>query len=153
VSYSIIDEPEPSRLEQLVVDPKWPLFAFMFAGAWLALPWYVVNSFALGRANRVSDAAIAAGGFIVNVATGLLLAKLPADLAITERSYVYLQLLPVAIKLVTAYVLYTRQSVTFELFEYFGGKAKSGLLIVIAGSFLRAGVLAAIPAALRPFFV
>src|SRR5690606_15917739 len=48
MSYRIEDEPGSSALERAIVDPRWPLLASMFAGGWLAFPWFVVNAFALG---------------------------------------------------------------------------------------------------------
>ena len=51
-SYRLPDEPKPGRLERLVTDPIWPLFATMLAGAWLGLPWFAFNAFALGSPTR-----------------------------------------------------------------------------------------------------
>ena len=59
MSYTLADEPQPSGLQHLVVNPLWPLFGFMFGGAWLAFPWYVFNGFAMGSPTRKREAAVA----------------------------------------------------------------------------------------------
>ena len=59
--YRIIDEPAPTALERTIVNPTWPLFASMFAGSWLAFPWFVLNAFALGGRRRFAAWTASAG--------------------------------------------------------------------------------------------
>ncbi|HVJ20290.1 MAG TPA: hypothetical protein VM686_32970 [Polyangiaceae bacterium] len=145
MSYRIVDEPGRSALEQAIVDPKWPFFASMFAGAWLAFPWFVINAFALGGARRYGDLLISGLLLAVNAALIVGTSALLSRMVLTEQSYPYVLLVPVAVRLVAFYVLYLRQAKTFELFEYFGGTPRNGLLLVIAGSFLRGRVLGELP--------
>jgi hypothetical protein len=145
MSYRIVDEPGRSGLESMIVDPKWPFFASMFAGGWLAFPWFVVNAFALGGTRRYGDLAISLGGLAGNAAISVAMAVLLNSMILTERSFPFVMLLPVAVRLVVFYVLYLRQQTTFELFQYFGGTARNGLILVIAGGFLRARVLGQLP--------
>ena len=61
--YVIADDPRPGKLAHLSVSPMWPFFAVMFAGAWLAWPWYVLNSFAIGSPNQKREIALVVTGF------------------------------------------------------------------------------------------
>jgi hypothetical protein len=145
VSYRIIDEPGPSTLEKLATNPFWPFFAAMFAGAWLAWPWFVVNSFALGSSRRSGDLGLVALGIAINVVLVLVLGQLRVSGVLGEASFAYALLVPQAARLIVLYLLYMRQERTFQLFEHFGGVGKNGLLLVIAGGFLRNKVLASAP--------
>jgi hypothetical protein len=146
VSYSIIDEPEPSGLEQFIVNPIWPFFAAMFAGSWLAFPWFVFNALALGGRRRYTDVAIAGGGLLLNALVLWVIAGLLTSMTLDESNYAYVQLVPMGVRLVVVYVLFQRQEQAFELFSHFGGRPKNGIFVVIAGSLLRAQVLSALPA-------
>jgi hypothetical protein len=141
MSYRIIDEPEPSGLEQVIVNPIWPFFAAIFAGSWLAFPWFVLNAFALGGRRRFTDLGIALGGMLLNAGVLWVIAGLLTSMTMDERSYAYVQLVPMGVRLVVLYILFQRQEQAFELFRHFGGQPKNGIFIVIAGSFLRARVL------------
>ncbi len=145
MSYRIIDEPGPSTLEKLATNPFWPFFAAMFAGAWLAWPWFVVNSFAIGSGRRYGDLALVGLGIAVNVVLVLVLGQLRVSGVLGEASFAYALLVPQAARMVVLYVLYMRQERTFQLFEYFGGVGKNGLLLVILGGFMRTKVLASAP--------
>src|SRR5262245_14624162 len=89
MSYRIVDEPGRSALEQAIVDPKWPFFASMFVGGWLAFPWFVVNAFALGGARRYGDLLISLAGLAVNAALIVWSAFLLSSMVLTEQSYPY----------------------------------------------------------------
>lgn len=145
MSYRIVDEPESSGLEQWVVNPIWPFFGAIFAGSWLAFPWFVFNAFALGGRRRTTDLAIAFAGLLLNAAVLWIIAGLLTSMTLDERNYAYVQLVPMGIRLVVLYVLFQRQEQVFELFRHFGGQAKNGIFVVIAGSLLRVQVLSALP--------
>src|SRR5690348_7208701 len=98
-AYRIIDEPAPTALERIIVNPMWPLFTAMFAGSWLAFPWFVLNAFALGGRRRFADLGIALAGW---VASGLILVgimSMLSDMTLTERGLPYALLAPVGVKL------------------------------------------------------
>ncbi|AKF10576.1 hypothetical protein [Sandaracinus amylolyticus] len=144
MSYRIVDEPSASGLARFAVRPFWPLLAQMLAGAWLAWPWFIVNSIAMGSATRKQEqrwVAIAAVGSVV--VTVLVMAMLGAEAAGPAARYVVLVML--GLKLGVAYWLHTLQERTFGLFEHFGHKARSGLALVIAGAILRATILPELP--------
>lgn len=145
MTYRVIDEPTPSALERITVNPVWPFFATMFAGAWLAWPWFVVNAFALGSSRRVSDLGIVLGGFVLTAASVLVLGELLAREVLDEQSFAYAVLVPQALRVVLAYVLYLRQTSTFELFQHFGGVPRAGHWVVLAGAVLRGKLLSQVP--------
>src|SRR4051795_9855112 len=53
--YEIIDEPLPGRLAGIIVNPFYVLLAQMLGGAWLAWPWFLLNSRALGSSTRTRE--------------------------------------------------------------------------------------------------
>jgi hypothetical protein len=143
--YRIPDEPLPSGLAHVAVDPMWPLLAMMLGGSAFALPWFVLNAHAIGSPGRRGDLLLAAAGLVASVlvATALLALEADGTLAGAWLQVAYLGL--VCLKLVVAYVLFFRQSPVFELWEYYGGKAKNGLvalvLMAMFGRRLLAGVM------------
>ncbi len=150
--YRIVDEPAPSGLEQVIVNPVWPLLGSMFAGAWLAYPWFVLNAFALGGRRRFADLGIAALGLLVSGIALLGIGLLASRMVLDERSLPYAQLVPVGIRLVAFYLLFMRQEQTFALYSYFGGQPRNAMLIVVAASFLRSKLLGGAPIYLQLLF-
>jgi hypothetical protein len=147
-AYRIVDEPAPSPLERLTVNPFWPLLGSMLAGAWLAWPWFALNSFALGRGRRFDvDLAVLALGLSLNAALVLGIEKL-LSLQLIDGAH-YFGLAPQAARLTVLYVVFMRQQRTFQLFEHFGGVGRNGLLVVILASFMRGSVLSHLPPLLR----
>lgn len=144
VGYHIVDEPAPTTLEQVIVNPVWPLLASMFAGAWLAYPWFVLNAFALGGRRRFADLSIAIGGFLVS-ALCLFACAVLADRELLGNALPYTLLLPVAVRLVSFYWLFMRQEQVFGLYTYFGGKTRNAMLVVVAAAFLRSRLLGEAP--------
>lgn len=139
--YLIPDEPRSSSLSHLAVNPVWPLFAQMFCGSWLALPWFVFNGFALGspslRREVVAASASALGSF------GLIhFLAYSAHLHWLQGVNLKLTLLSViALKISMAYALCLLQSRSFELWRYFGGLPKSALPVLVVGFLLKEPVL------------
>jgi hypothetical protein len=135
-SYRLPDEPKPGRLERLVTDPIWPLFATMLAGSWLGLSWFAFNAFALGSATRWRELAWAVAGA---VGSGALLV---AALILVNRAIVppwaghYLGLLPITWKLGVSYGLLISQRRAFALWQHYGGQARRGVMVLVAGILL-----------------
>lgn len=134
--YVIPDEPRPSGLSHLVVNPVWPLFAQMLGGSWLALPWFALNGLALGSPTRMKEwacllASLLGSGFLMLL---LVLASDRGWLGATGIRIAGLSI--IALKISIAYALYLMQSRSFELWEYFGGMARNGIFVVAAGYFL-----------------
>jgi hypothetical protein len=134
--YLIADEPRPSTLGQHVVNPQWPMLAQMLAGTWLALPWFVFNSFAIGSPNRNKDIGLAIASVAGSIA---LLYALDYLIATNTISGIWIPLsflTIVALRLYIAYLLFFSQSTVFELWQYYGGVEKNGMIFLILGSFL-----------------
>lgn len=144
-AYRIIDEPAPSALERAIVNPVWPLFAAMFAGSWLAFPWFVLNAFALGGRRRYADLGLALAGWLLSALILVGILQLLSDMTLTERGLPYALLAPVGVRLVVIYCLFLRQLQTFEIHTHFGGATRHGVFVVIAGALLRGSVMGALP--------
>src|SRR5688572_25304843 len=123
--YSIADEPAPGRLAQYAVDPMWPLFGMMFGGAWFGWAWAVFNGYAVGSPTRVKESIVAAVG------VGTL-----------QGSGVRYALIAVAVwKVGVSYVLYFIQNRTFEIYEYYGGVVRNGVIGVVVAALAHGYVL------------
>ena len=147
--YRIIDEPAPTGLEQIIVNPLWPLLGAMFGGGVLGYPWFVLNSFALGGKRRFRDLGIALGSLALSAAALVVIALLASRLVLDPRSLPYAQLAPVGIRLAAFYWLFMRQEQSYGLYTYFGGRSRNGVLVVAAGAFLGHRLLAEAPVFLR----
>jgi hypothetical protein len=136
VRYHIPDEPAPSGLAHLVVDPIWPLLAQMLAGSWLALPWFVFNAFALGSPTRGREIGLATASLFGAAAFefGVIMFYPREDLPMLGMRVLMLGTL--CIKLWLAYALAIRQTAVFELFRHFGGKGRNGLVVLLLGAFV-----------------
>src|SRR5262245_17664110 len=97
--YRIEDEPIPGRLERLVVDPMWPLFALMLGGAWIGLPWFVLNAVALGTATLRREIIWTVAGFLGAAAMAFGILYLEASHLVGAADARYLWLLAVTWKL------------------------------------------------------
>src|SRR6185503_8400763 len=137
LGYRIVDEPVRSTVEKWATNPLWPFLASIFAGTWLAFPWFAFNSFALGSSRRYGDLALVALGVMLNAIIVIALSRLYGVGVLDQHGFRYALLAPQAVRLVVLYVLFMRQSRTFELFTYFGGVGKNAAIVVLFGFFLR----------------
>ena len=94
-------------------------------GAVIIWPWYAFNSIAFGSATRRKELTLCAvaglGGFVLSFVLVAISERIP------EWTHPYLALVQVAWKLGFAYALTDIQSRSFELYEYFGGRVRSGV--------------------------
>ena len=121
----------------------------MFGGAWIALPWFAFNAFALGSPTTRREIGIVLGTFAVcalwSVGFFTFLDGTPP-----EQQEFYIDLIPYAgtvvllFKLAGAYWLHVIQSRTFQLYVYFGGAVRSGIPVVAVAYFTRSFVLDAV---------
>ncbi len=132
-SYRILDEPRPGRLAQLAVDPMWPLFGFMFGGAAFAWLWFIVNGLALGSPTQRREVLLALGGFAGVILLALFIFWLAGAGVLPKAALVYALLAVTVWKLGVCYALYTLQSRSFDLYEYYGGAVRNGAVFVLAG--------------------
>jgi hypothetical protein len=143
--YRIPDEPRASGLSHLVVDPVWPLFAMMFAGTWLALPWFIVNSFALGSPTRAKEWLIALGGLAGTALLMVVILQETGAGSLTDTWVRVAMLSVLTVKIAVGYALYLHQSRVLEIWEHYGGNTRNGLVVVALGAMLgRPWVLASL---------
>ena len=136
-TYQIEDEPSPGALARIVVQPLWPFLALMLAGAWLAWPWFALNSFAMGSPTRRKELGLTLLGLVAPVVVLLAFASIFDFQAAQDRTRTRLLMLPViVVKLAVGYVLYLLQARTFAIYRYYGGVARSGLAVLLIGAFL-----------------
>jgi hypothetical protein len=133
-SYRILDEPRASGLASLVVNPLWPLLSLLFAGPWLALPWFVLNAFALGSATRTRETLLALSWAPGLFALLALLGLLRQRAGVPDGALPYLYISLTVWKLALGYMLLTLQQRGFALHEYFGGRVRSGVPVVLVGT-------------------
>lgn len=143
-TYRILDEPRPGALGHLVVNPVFPLLSLMMAGAWLGVPWFIFNSFAMGSTTRRKETVLAVlvvpGTLLLAILLGMLL---KVDV-LTKAAAPYAGVGLTVWKLAVGYALYNLQQRSFALHEYYGGVVRNGALVLVASIFLGARVLTAL---------
>jgi hypothetical protein len=152
--YRIADEPRPSALSKVAVNPVWPLFAIMLAGTWLSWSWFVLNGFALGSPSRWREVALAVLGVFGSLAIVLGLGVFLGLGWIQESWLPYAFTVLLVWKIGVSYGLHIQQGRTFELYRYYGGTVEGRLPFVVlaAGYFLRPQFLGALPGFWRQVF-
>lgn len=139
--YHIPDEPRPGALGHLAVRPFWPLLAMMTAGAWLSLPWFVLNAFAVGSPSKGREVAWAVAGLAGSALIAGSLLGLDG-LHVLEKHHVpYLLIVPVVWKLFVAYRLQQLQARTLHLHEWYGGVVRNGVFVALAGGIFGRGLV------------
>lgn len=147
--YQIADEPAPSTLARYAVNPLYPMLAAMFAGVWLAWPWFAFNSFAIGSPTRRAELAWLVAGLLVPPAVGWALIVAVGEGSLPSAAGPYVGLSVIVLKLVAVYAVFLLQSRTIEIYEYYGGKLVNGIWPVIAAVYLGDRLLADLPILLR----
>lgn len=135
-TYRILDEPRPGAMGHLVVNPVFPLLGLMMGGAWLGIPWFIFNSFAMGSSTRRKETVLA----VLLVPGTLLLFILLASLVnlgwLTPTSGPYAGVGITVWKLAVGYALFNLQQRNFALHEYYGGVVRNGALVLVASIFI-----------------
>jgi len=135
--YHIPDEPRPGGLARWAVNPVWPFIAVMLGGAWLSWGWFLFNGAAIGSPSRTRERLLVAAGLLGSL---LLVAALgwavAADMLSTSAEIAYAGLGLTVWKLLITYALFTLQSQTIGLFEYYGGKLMNGVGVLLVGGFV-----------------
>ena len=135
--YAIIDEPSPGPLARLSVNPFWPFLALMLAGAWIAWPWFVLNALAMGSATRRREIALCAAGLLGSVALAVVAGVLLGDGVLSAESLPYALIVFMVFKLGIGYAVHLLQARSAELYVYFGGAMRNGVLVVVVGAIAR----------------
>jgi hypothetical protein len=136
--YDLPDEPRPGLLKRAVVDPMWPLIAFMVAGPWLSWPWFVVNAHAVGSRTKWRETFLMAGGFVVSAVLLLtLIAVFDMPRFANNTTALRLSALGVLVwKLGVTYWLFVLQAPSVSLFRYYRGATWTQAPVVLVGGFL-----------------
>lgn len=143
MSYEIADEPSPEAgWENLVFPPSAPLLGMMWCGAWLAWPWFIVNSRAMGSPTLRREVQLCALGFLGSIALAFAVYGLVDAGIIESRLALQLALLSVVtLKLGVAYAVTTIQTRTYHIYRYYGGAARKAFSVLLVGNYLRVLVL------------
>lgn len=133
--YKISDEPAPGFLSSIAVSPIWPFIAVMFGGAWLSWSWFVINGVAVGSPTLRREITWVISGIVGSLGLVFVILFAFSSGILPKELVKYAMLFVVVWKLGVAYKLYTLQSHTIELYEYYGGKLRNGIIVVIAALF------------------
>lgn len=134
MSYQIADEPHGTSLSAYVCKPDAPLLAMMVCGAWLAWPWFIFNSIAMGSPTKKREITLVliaiAGTFVL----GWLALALVGAGVIRIGTQLELGFLVVTTwKLAMAYQITTIQARTFHVYEYYGGAVRNSSAVMTVG--------------------
>ena len=133
-TYSIVDEPRPGGLAHVVVNPFWPLLAFMMGGTWFGWAWFVINGIALGSATRRREIALVVGGLVGSgVIVLVLFGGLGAANVQSERAVRLAMLVLTLWKMAISYMLYMSQERSFAIYQYYDGTVRNGLPVAFVG--------------------
>lgn len=135
-TYRIQDEPRPGAMGHLVVNPVFPLLATMMGGAWLGLPWFVFNAFAMGSTTRRKELLLALAVVPGTLLLIIVLNTLVLNGVLTETTGPYAGVGLTVWKLAMGYVLFNLQQRSFALHEYYGGAVRNGALVLVACVFM-----------------
>lgn len=138
--YRIADEPRPSTLAHLTVNPFWPFLAVMFGGLWLSWPWFVLNGFAMGSPTRRRELGIAVAGLATVGLALLFVLYLLGREALPRAAFPYVRLSLTLVKLGFTYWLHLTQARTFEIYEFYGGIVRQGFPVILGAYFLNGAV-------------
>lgn len=145
MTYRIEDEPQPSALAKLAVNPVWPLLAVMFGGAVVSWPWFALNGFALGSPSRRREAVLAVAGFAGSAALAFAIFAAASSGYLDGVWIQYSLVVLVVWKLAVSYWLYVLQGRSFGLYQLYGGTVRNGLLVVFAAALLKPKLLGGLP--------
>jgi hypothetical protein len=143
--YRIPDEPRPTGMAHLAVDPMWPLLTLMLAGNGIGLLWFAINSRALGSPTAMKEALYIAASLIGCIALGVALAWCRQHALLSEEGLAYAGLSTAALKLGIGYAIYMRQARCAELVQHYGGILRNGAVVAILAMFVARRALADLP--------
>ena len=136
-SYKIIDEPAPTAISRVAVNPIWIFLASLFGGAGIGLLWFAVNAFAISSASRKRELLLVGGGLIGTPLIFVTLSGLLSSGWLGQGALPYLQLVVTGFQLLVIYGLHLSQHKSYELFSLYGGVSRNGVLLVVALAVLR----------------
>jgi len=144
-SYQIEDEPRPGPLAHTAVRPLWPLFTFMFGGAFFSWPWFLWNGFVVGSPTRRRELAWVVGGVLGIFALAFVTATLTRSGVIDKSQGPYVRLVFTLWKIGVSYALFSLQARTFQIYEHYGGVVRNGAIGLLIAYLLSPRVLENLP--------
>jgi hypothetical protein len=135
--YTLLDEPRRSGLSEWCVNPLWIFLACLLGGISIGWAWFLWNSFALGSATKKKEVALVLLGVAGSAAFWFLAFRLLEGGQLSSSGLPYFHLLLTALQLGVTYLLHLAQQRSFELHEYFGGRVRNGMMLLIGLSVLR----------------
>lgn len=136
-SYKIIDEPAPTAISRVAVNPVWIFLASLFGGTGIGLLWFAINAFAISSASRLRELGFVLVGLAGTPVIYLTLGGLIGMGWIGPSLEPYLHLVVTGFQLLVIYLLHLSQHKSYELFSLYGGVGRNGLLVIVALAFLR----------------
>lgn len=133
LGYTLPDEPRPTGLARLVVDPMWPLFGFILGGPILAWPWFVLNAWAWRSPTRWRETVLAVAGPFVLGALLIGILVLHGGLALPDRALAYLLIGVSTLKVAVSILIYRSQISGFGVYVAYGGPVRQGMPAMLIG--------------------
>lgn len=128
-TYTIIDEPKPSRLDSLIADPIVILFAALivpliinlplYGRFWLPLIWVIANGFLLGSPTRVRELIYAVGAAIVMASIIYSLFYVSAtNPELAKSAAPYIAIVVQGVLFFSMYLIVFQQSAAYQIHKY-----------------------------------
>lgn len=130
-TYQIIDEPKPSGLSKLTVNPMWILFGYMIGGSIFSWIWFALNGQALNGANIKKERVTLLVGVVLLFLSYAALGYLIQSDLLLKNLLDYYKLAIVVMELTICYRLYLYQQSTYGVFEYFEQKGVNPIYFMI----------------------
>ena len=143
--YRIADEPAPTSLARLAVNPLFPFLTVMLGGAGLGYAWFALNSYAVGSPTKQREIFWLVGGLAVTAVLWIATQVALANGWLQTDDLPYALLVLIVAKLAATYAVYVLQSRTIEIYEYYGGVLKNGLPLVIVAMLFGGRLLEPLP--------
>jgi hypothetical protein len=152
-TYQIADEPAPGPLARFAVNPLFPFLSFLIGGLWIAWPWFAFNGIAVGSPTWRREWLWLGASVVVISGLLLVLAELILAEVLVAPWSRYAGLIVPLVKLTTLYAVFVLQSRTIEIYEYYGGVLRNGVLVLAVIFLLRPGrVIDELPTFFRLLF-
>lgn len=143
--YRLPDEPRPTGLAHVAVDPMWPLLTLMLAGNGLGLLWFAINARALGSPTAMKEWTYIAVSLVGSVALAFALAWGQQQALLSPDAMPYAELSIALLHLGIGYALYLSQSRCAELVQHYGGALRNGLPAFLIVAIVARRALAGLP--------
>lgn len=126
--YQIIDEPKPSPLSRLTVNPLWPLLGAMLGGPVFSWLWSALNALAINGPNRNKELLTIVLAFCAFIAVYHFGVSLIIQGVFGQVNIKYFGFFGTCMQLLFCYIVFILQSEEFEVYQYYGGVVATGAL-------------------------